>query len=279
MNLDQLTERKIGGVPLIYIGAVVVGLLIFVAIKPVAPVEPLEESDIEGDGPGFEGDGTGRLEVSNPVFLTNPIAPVSTGLSAITEDSNDVWSRRAIEYLISQGSTVGTATVVITKYMDSETLSITEAALRDKAVKQLGLPPEGIVRTSTENAIIRPPASGGTPVYQGPATAQGTPPTKHKVTGRSDTTFKALARLYYGRENDNVIELLNAANTSAKEPLFVGAVITIPKRTRPEYYKATGATKTLPDIARKNNTTGPKVRELNPGVNFPVKVGTRVRVR
>ncbi len=264
MKWSTITERKIGGIPVVYIGLVVALVVLYAAIR--LPKATPTEDDIEGDA---EEELATDAEVNivqgtqQPVFMANPVtAPVTN----VTENTNETWGMRARDYLAANGATPTQATTAITKYLNQETLSITEGALRDKAIKHLGFPPEGIIATSTMG-------------YTGPASAQGTAPTTHTVKGKSDDTFRELARLYYGLDNADAVNLLNAKNPTLTEPLRVGARVSIPKFTRPRYYKSTKAKNNLYEIAKVNATTAAAITELNPGMKFPVSAGTRVRVK
>jgi hypothetical protein len=262
MDIKSLASKKVAGVPVIWVLAIVAGIGLFSALrlKPQTgeTTEPLEDAP--------EGDPT---DTQQPVFIANTPPVVNEQIDVDENnqgDTNEAWGRRAISYLNSTGASPSLSSSAISKYLSEETLSYAEGLLRDKAVTQLGIPPEGILRTST----------GG---YKGPASAQGTPPTTHTVKGASDNTFKELARLYYGLDSADATNTLRAANASKLEPFISGARITIPKFNRPRYYRATSATRTIFAIASKNATTPAAISQLNPGITFPVKPGIRVRVK
>jgi hypothetical protein len=183
------------------------------------------------------------------------------------EDTNELWGRRAVEWLTANGFTLSMASTAVTKYLSGEPLSYQEGQARDKAVGHFGLPPEGLIPTST-SAAPTPPAS-----------KQGTPPCNHTVRGARDNQPAELARVYYGIANADAINLIESKNPTLTKPYRVGTVVRIPVYRDPKYYVATSACRTLYEIARKNGTTAAAVKELNPGKTFPVKVGTRVRVR
>lgn len=267
-QLKALWERKIYGVPIVVLVVVVIVVIVYARFMMPDTVETVDEP--EGDGVDSEGD---PGAVINPRFVAN-IPPNTVDTSTPTEeDSNENWARRAIEWLIANGTTVSTATVVITKYLDSEPLSASEAVVRDRAIKQFGLPPVGIIPTSTI-----PTAPTKTLPYNGPATSQGKPPLTHTVKGKADNTFGELSVLYYGRTDAKVLNGLKAANTRLRDPFVIGTKVTIPRLSAQKFYKATPATRGAGKIARKNATTAARIIALNPGLDFPVRVGTRVRV-
>ncbi|HEY6020472.1 MAG TPA: hypothetical protein VIY48_11340, partial [Candidatus Paceibacterota bacterium] len=211
-----------------------------------------------------------------PTFSASDVEmPVATATPIITQtatnDTNDAWKRRAIEYLMGNGYTVEVATNAISKYLNGEALSAKESEARDAAVKQLGLPPEDI-----PDVIRQHPKPEDT--SKTPAVAQGKPPLHHIVKGNRDNTARELAVLYYGTSDADATDKIHAANATQVEPYAVGSSIKIPEKFEPKYFRATGHTRTVYDIARRNSSTPAKIEALNPGMDFPVKVGTRVRV-
>lgn len=264
-KFNALLKRKVFGIQVLYIALVVGALMVYAAIRYKAPATDAPTDASATDAPGDSGDDTGgdyAGPVQQPVFTATPSAVVS----AENPDTNELWGRRAVEWLVSGGATLSLTTSAITKYLSGDTLSQAEGILRDKAVHQFGIPPEGLIATSTAG-------------YVGPASRQGTPPCKHVVKGKSDNSFAELALLYFGLNNADAINQMHSANPSLMEPLAVGQTVQIPAFHTPRYYSATSATRTLYAIAAKNGTTPAKVSALNPRMVFPVKVGTRVRVR
>lgn len=261
-----LADKKVAGIPVLYIalGIGVVALYGAIAMKPSE--EPsVSEEDVEGD---VEGDDAGDTSV--PVFSATPVIYQPSGGSVAStpmEDTNELWGRRSIEWLVSNGSTLTVASNAIDKYLNGLEMSYQEAQARDKAVKQFGIPPEGILPTNSPSAPVRP------------ASTQGTPPLTHRVVNTRDNTASELALIYYGRNGKDAVNLIDAANIGVPHPYKIGQGVKIPPYRNPKYYKATSATRTAGDIARKNGTTMQKIRELNQGMSFPVKAGTRVRVR
>jgi len=263
-KFQALMRKKVAGIPVLYIALAVAAVMLYAAIRyrPVTEeTEPTDAQAIDTGGDDVSGDYAGTVQ--QPVFSSAPVASVT---AVVVEDTNEAWGRRAVEWLVSSGATLSLATSAITKYLNADTLSQAEGILRDKAVKQFGIPPEGLIATSTAG-------------YAGPATRQGTPPCKHTVKGKSDNSFAELSLLYFGLNNADAINQMHSANPSLVEPLRVGQVVQIPAFHTPRYYTATSATRTLYAIASKNGTTPAKVQALNPRMVFPVKVGTRVRVR
>jgi len=264
LNFSELSSRKVAGVPIVWVAAIVMVALLYGAIrmKPAA--------DVSGDPEESTEDESGDFNTDQPVFAATPVIMQPSGPSVAStpmEDTNELWGRRAIEWLTANGFSLTMATTAVAKYLDGSALTFEEGRARDKAVAHFGLPPEGILTTSTGRAP------------ESPASTQGTPPTTHTVRGSRDNTTAELARLYYGIANADAVNLIDAKNPTLVKPYPKGTRVRIPAFRQPRYYVATSATRTLYAIARKNGTTPQAVSELNPGMKFPVKVGTRVRVR
>jgi hypothetical protein len=266
-KFNGILQRKILGVKVLYLAAVFVVALVAVAWRMKSstggPDEPIGDTvddtatDASTAYPDTDGTGT--------------VTTVTTGnTTTVTQvDNNETWSRRAIEWLIAQGTSPDKATTSIQKYINAEQLSYDEGQLRDKAVAQFGLPPEI-------------PISGGTlakPATAAPVVKSYKPPAVHKVTGSSDNTYTELAKLYYGSSADKYVDLIQAHNSLKHSGEFkVGTNVFIPAKTEPRYYKAVAGKVTAEKIAAANGLSTRALRELNDAMKFPVKVGTQVRV-
>lgn len=266
-GIQTFMQKKVAGIPVMWLALGIAVIAVYGALQlkatPDTPDETTDEtgSDVEGDQ---------DIDTSQPVFQATPVITQPSGVSVAAtpqQDTNELWGRRAIEWLTANGFTLQVASNAIDKYLNGQNLSYNEGQARDKAVGQFGLPPEGILPTTTSAAPVTP------------ATTQGQPPLTHTVKNSRDNTSKELARIYYGLTNTAAVNLIDAANVGKPQPYPVGSKVRIPAWREPKFYRATAATRTLSAIARKNDTTSPKVQELNPRTHFPVKAGTRVRVR
>jgi hypothetical protein len=266
-GLSSLLKRKVAGVPVLYIVALFVVILAFVAwkMKPAKDLTTPPASDSEDTGTdsgtvpttiltGAPGLGVGN---SGPVEATNP---------AII-DSNDAWIRRAVAWLVGQGvASGGTAQAALTKYVNGEDLSFDEGKLRDAAIKQFGLPPESITPGATLAA--------------GPKRV-GTPPVTHTVTGPQDDSTGDLAVLYYGLAHNAYAQAWISTANPSLPPNGVyppGTKVKVPAYHQPVYAVATATMRTAAQFAAKNHTTTWAIQTLNHGVIFPVKPGARILV-
>lgn len=275
MNISALLRRKVAGVPVVYFAALFVAILVFIAwrLKNVSgdATETTPDGDVEGDV--ADGGGTGG-EDPNPVFISKPVpnTPGTDGVIVGTQDSNELWSRRAVEWLYGQHlATPAEAQAAIEAYMSGSDLSYGKSALVDKAIRQFGLPPEPLQRGKTL------PSSA-------PAKRQGNPPVRHTVKGTNDNTFAELAQLYYGSHSPDHLNFLEVANISLepKGTFAVGTQIVIPKYHEPKYYTANAQARTAAKIAAKNGTSSAAIYALNDAIarqlQTGVAIGTRVRV-
>lgn len=279
MDIKSLTAKKVAGIPVAYLvlGVVVIALYGALKLKPSAPADTTGDTtpppDTTGDAP----------DTSQPVFLATPTIMQPSGVQSSVSstpmaDTDELWKRRAIDWLRQNGYTLDVATSAITKYLNGELLTAQEARARDAAVGQFGIPPESVPGTATEP--MPPTVIPTTPNYNGSATRQGTPPTVHVVKGKNDDTYGELALLYYGRHGaGGVNNLIHSWNPTLNQPFPVGTRVTIPRYEPAEWYRANAAHRTAADIARKNGTNVVRIKRLNPDLRFPVRIGTRVRVR
>jgi hypothetical protein len=199
---------------------------------------------------------------------------------------------------------------MLSGYLKGESLTMEQTTIRDKAIRQFGFPPEpidyappiapdptvppvtdalpvtppvppvaGLPATGTDTA---PPNANPATGYTGPPTKQGTPPLTHQTRGKSDDSPAELSRLYFpGYNIDQARALIRGANPAlaVNQPFPIGTRVKIPAWVNPAYFKATSAARNATQIAVKNGTSAAHLRDLNPGMVFPVKVGTRVRVK
>lgn len=284
-QLTALMQKKIAGIPVIYIVGLFVAILAVVAWRmkssatdpdPVTESETVTEEDVTGD-PSYPG--------GAPTFVANP-APVyippdgNQGEQSI--DSNEKWMRRAIEWLAGNGhASVDQATVAIQKYLAGEHLSVSEGKLRDLAISHYGLPPEIPQSGGTDEPATPIPQ---TPTPQNPTPRTPIPPTYYTVTGNNDNTWSKLAVKFYGSGDDNHVDYLQSWNVRSGAPhsgtIANGIRLWIPVYQSPKYITANASMRTAADIIKKNPPLNSvdMLEELNDGMKFPVAVGTRVRV-
>lgn len=270
-----LRKKIFGKIPVIYVLGVFILILAIVAYRmkaneptdatdtPAATDEASDSTDVLATG-DTDSLATGGTVVAPPA--SNPVV----GNDAISD--NQTWLRKAVEFLGSQGVGAGNAQVAMQAYLNGDNLSNQQGVWRDKAVKQLGLPPEAFNAGTT---LGKSPA---------PAKRQGPLPRTHKVVGPNDNTYAKLAQLYYNSGSAGNVAFIKAANTpnsslgDGNGPFAAGSMVKIPKFVTPVYYKSTSKINTAREIADKNHISVNDLTILNPTLHFPVKSGTRVRV-
>lgn len=270
-GFSKLAQRKVFGVPIIFLILIAAAGLLYYAIRLPKGEDSEEALDDAGEASGedFGGD-VSSVSPGTPIFIAHP-PPVSPGddTEPVPDRTDEEWRTDAIGYLIKEGNSVAASTSAITDYLNKRVLSMAQRVLVDKAIAKLGPPPSGYV-DNPEQGNNTPP----------PAVKQGNPPTRHTIRGRNDDTPQELTRLYYKREDPATIRYLVAANHNlAANSWRKGATITVPMYKAPKYIRSTAVLDTAGEIARKNGTTAVHIKSLNPNLTFPVPVGTRVRVQ
>jgi hypothetical protein len=271
-SFQEIAQKKIAGVPVLYLAGAFVAILAIVAwkMKPSTPPEEPrgDESTTPGNVPTDEGD------VDYSGLATNGTVTVVQGTPATAQDAakqtNDDWEREAVNFIVDSGlASPGVAQTAIHKYLEGSDLSYEEGQLRDAAIKKLKLPPEPLYTvgvTGTE-----------------PARRQaGTLPGAHTVKGSNDNTAAKLATLYYGNGDAIHAATITAANTRygpTGTTYPAGTRITIPQWYTPYNYTATKTINTATKIGAKNGLSAAQVQALNPSMKFPVSAGTKVRVK
>lgn len=284
--IAEFMKKKVAGIPVLYIAALIVAVLAFVAWRMKSIPTPVEETpessgEVEGDTAGDPAYPGGA-----PTFVANPVPgylspDANQGEQSI--DDNYKWLRRSIEWLVGNGhASVDQATVALQKYLGGDHLSVSEGKLRDLAISHYGLPPELPSSGGTDEGSVPLPPSNPIPPTTGPITK--VPPTYHTVAGTSDNTWTKLTQLYYHTSDNAAIDYLQSWNVRSGAPhsgaMAVGTRLWVPKLQAPKYIKATATMRTASDIIKKNaplNSTA-MLTELNDGMKFPVAIGTRVRV-
>jgi hypothetical protein len=261
VNVNDVMGKKVAGVPLAVVAGAGAVILLAVSLK-MKPSTPAVEDTTAIDAANEDYTG-----VDNQPFQAIPAVNVGS-VTTTSAETNDTWARKAIEWLITvQKAPVSEATNAVMKYLGGEDLTSVEGAYRDQVVKQYGLPPEV-------------PASGVTAPKTVVGVKQGKPPLVHVVKGGPDDTYTELAKLYYASGSGENIDLLQAANSAlgGHGPFPPGTRVKIPAWHGAEFYRATSATRTAAAIARKNSISTTQLYNMNDGMKFPVKIGTRVRV-
>lgn len=279
MNFKELANKKVIGVPVLYLAAAAVTILAIVAWRMKAlPTEDKAGVDPADATAGAEATGVDNSLAGDPYSGLNTTGTVIVQPSATTPDDvapaigdNEAWVKAAAEWLVAKNKATGTdAYTALNKYVSGENLSYDEGALVNAAIAEKGQPPDNVGTIGTIGAL--------------PAQKQFTKfPGAHTVKSTNDNTPAKLATLYYGAANADQINTIVAANFNLGPNTTtypVGTKINVPMWTNPRYYTVTGKNSDVypSNIAAKNGITYAMVMGLNPGYVFPAKVGAKVRV-
>lgn len=272
-RIQEFLRKRFLNIPVMYwLAAGVIALAIFAwRLKPATT----EEVGDTGSDPGAEGGLNDPTTADYDNLLpsgTVIVQPQPKPAEEAVQQTNESWAQSAIQLLIDDDQAdPGDAQTAIMLYLQGAELTIDQAKLRDYAIRKLKIPPEPIDTVGTTKPQ--------------PARRQFTNfPGKHTVKGNDDNTPEKLSALYYGsgkwKLGANKIVQFNHTLGPATTTYPVGTTITIPEWREPVYYTATATTNTAAKIAAryKPNLTAAMVNDLNPGMSFPVKPGTKVRV-
>lgn len=286
-RFQELLSRRVAGIPVGVIAVIVAALVLVVALRMRKSATPTTDPDTATDEPAGDGDIGGT--VTNPTFQASPTTPTVVAVTA--EDTNELWAVRARTWLVGIGMNPTLASQLVGKYLNSEPLTSDEKQEVDAVVRQLGFPPdppELIDLTPEDAPTVTTPETPTAPGNTGngpkasdvmPPTKQGTPPTHHVVKNARDNGPGELANLYYGSNAPAKVARLEAANWElGAGPWSVGTIVKVPDDHPAVYFVATADVRGLNQIAGKNGVDPHFITVLNPGVNFPVKKGDRVRV-
>lgn len=136
MDVKAALTNKIGGIPVVVIAAVAVGGVVLLS-RGRGGGTTAAAATVTDAASGDSVDSADYAAAQQPVFVAN----TPTVTTTYSEDTNDKWLRRSLEWLIGQGVREDFARNSLTKYLNGEDLTATEAQIKDKAVKQFSLPP------------------------------------------------------------------------------------------------------------------------------------------
>lgn len=223
MDIKALMTKKVAGVPLVWVAAIVAAGLLYMAIRMPrndAPMEDTEPSDSDAIGGDI-------ADIQQPVFSANSsdyANGVGSSVTVIpTQDTNEIWGRRVTEALLAANYPYNDVAGMVSKYLAGQTLSDAESDLRDIAIRQFGLPPEGV---DYAGAAPSEDEEGDEPDKE--PIRRGNPPTTHIVAGYLDDTPSELATLYYDVNTVVARGRIQDANPSQSFPADVGTHVVIP---------------------------------------------------
>lgn len=206
----NVLKRKVGGVPVIYLagGTALVLAVYAYRAKATAKDSPADTTDTNPAQTDAETDVANASGSSADVYPNMPtgtviVAPQGASTPEPTYEDNDTWLRKSVAYLIAHGENPGNAQVALQTYLSGNDLSVAQGAMRDKVVKEYGLPPETF---TSGNTAVPPPKvvpKATTPATTPPKPVPAKPippkPAPPKVTTyvvRSGDTLSGIAGKY-----------------------------------------------------------------------------------
>lgn len=136
MNFQGILSKKVAGVPVIYVAAILVAILAVIAWRMEPASEPVSEAE-PGDAAATAG---GKL---TPTITDEYRQPMTT--AAPEPDTNAKWQMRAVQYLTSLGYQTTDAQLAIQEYLAGSDLNVWQTEMANKAVTAIGQPPEPFV--------------------------------------------------------------------------------------------------------------------------------------
>jgi len=285
VNFKDLAQKKVAGVPVLYLAAGFVVILAVVAWR----MRTTATENTAGTDPEAALDGIEDVEGGIAVSPSNPYAGYSTTGTVVVapekpeveepvQIDNDAWVKQGAEWAVNAKKSTGTvAYATLTKYVSGEDLSYDEGELVNAVIAEKGQPPEPIGKVG---AISDQPARKQFSSSNG----------SHIVKGTNDNSAAKLATLYYG--NGDATHALRIAqyNTTlgtATTTYPVGTKVTIPSYVTPYYYTVNGNARRgqakndqwFQTIGAIHGASAKMISTINPNLSEPIKVGTKVRIR
>jgi hypothetical protein len=146
--------------------------------------------------PGFPGGGGSDVGVGDELGINDSSSTNGSGNLGVNTapTSNLDWWQKGSTYLIGFGYDGAIVGAALNKYLQGESLSVSEHAMVNQVIARYGQPPEG-VPTSPVETPVTPPPGGDQP--QTPATPPPAPQ-QNKYTLPSPMTVKDVCRTVYG---------------------------------------------------------------------------------
>ena len=167
-RVSAFLNRKVLGVKVLYLLAVAVIALAIVAfvMKPKAdPADEVSDTDVTPDdgtdgGVDYAGDGSEPQSWPATGSGTVTVMPPQADLIGNMNESilsNEEWLSRSVAYLVSKGVSGTIAQSALTTYLAGGQLSITQKNNVDDAIKEFGLPPQGVdsVSATPNRRLVR----------------------------------------------------------------------------------------------------------------------------
>lgn len=279
-KIKELMQKKVGGVPVLYLIAAGVLVLAIYAwrMKPQADFTD-DNSDVQGDAesastlPDEGGSAYDSLATQGTVTV---VQQPSTSTQPSTEKTNSDWVKEGAEWAVLPTSGLNVsgaeANQALSLYLQGADLNYAQTQIVNAVTKEKGQPPDGVGATG-KLTLTAPDAA---------ATRQVTSfPGWHTVKGSNDNTYNKLCRLYYGNDSQATLDTMqyhNVMRVGTGGTFAPGTRIYIPEQRSPKLFVTTKSVHTSQQIAAKNGISTAQLIALNNTErgNWPVGVAVRV---
>ena len=171
MDTETVAKKKVLGVPVLYLIGGFVAILAVLAWRmkatpKTAPATDPNATDQSTPAGTIGGTIGGAVYPNMPTgtVITPPPGSMIPDPSTVPYVDNSTWIRKAVAWLISNGENPGTAQTALQHYLAGSDLTYSEGAIRDKAVRQFGLPPDIVDSGGTAPRPTPPPVQDAAPV-------------------------------------------------------------------------------------------------------------------
>lgn len=136
--LRDLFSKRVAGVPVALIAAVVAAAALWGVLRFVPKAETTSDADDEVYADDVTGDYAGDAGYGPFIAVPGQSTPTTT----FAPETQDAWIRRGVQYLTGLGVRADVAQAALTKYVNGDGLTYDEGKYRDQVVAQNGVPPE-----------------------------------------------------------------------------------------------------------------------------------------
>lgn len=213
---SSLLRKKVAGVPVIYIAAGFVLIIVIYAWRTQSLPSGTSSDDASSDSASGQDDVTDTGDDATtyadavPAVSTGTVVSTSSSLPATADntsiDSNEEWLSRGVTFLGTHSVGAGEAQEALQVYLEGGSMTYRQGQLRDMVIAELGLPPDppriGITAPAPSVAPKptpkpAPPPVKGSPAPKKPAPApKPAPKTTYYVVRSGDNLSKIAAKYH-----------------------------------------------------------------------------------
>lgn len=210
---SQIMSRKIAGVPVVYIAGGAVFVLAIIAWRAKSTPAAPEQQQAAPEDTTADDATPPAVYPEMPKGTVVAASPTDNADSNTSISSNAEWLKRGVMFLSEKGGeSPGEAHLALSAYLDGNQLTYQQGIMRDKVIRELGMPPD-------------PPTPGTTAPDVG--RSQGPLPRAHTVKNVNENSAAKLAMIYYNRSDAFAVSAITSAN-SGRSTYNVGDAVQVP---------------------------------------------------